>query len=403
MKRTWVVTGILFLAAAIVITAAARKTSAPGGWEQSKFADQLKFSHKFHVGEAGIACEDCHKASASKKASDNLRANHDNCQTCHEEQLNNKCDFCHKNPENIEALPLPQRTIVFAHETHLKVKGVECATCHKGLDSTDYAGPKNMPSMETCTSCHNDARATRTCVTCHTSFTNLIPPDHLVPNFQREHRKLTRLGSLDVGCATCHDQTFCADCHAGAGLIGVGVNDLMSDPAPRLSTTETPKQMQLQMVHDLNYRYTHAIDARSKAKECYTCHSAQSFCTECHMAGGNITQPDFKPASHAVPGFALFGRGSGGGDHAVLARRDIESCVSCHDVRGADPTCITCHIDADGIKGTDPRTHPNGYQEGSGDGSWHTNQGATCYSCHTDYNAHPGGKRGVGFCGYCHK
>lgn len=59
--------------------------------------------------------------------------------------------------------------------------------------------------------------------------------------------------------------------------------------------------------------------------------------------------------------FKTLGVGSGGGDHATLAKRDIERCMSCHDVNGADPTCITCHFDADGIKGTNPKTHPVGF------------------------------------------
>jgi hypothetical protein len=35
-------------------------------------------------------------------------------------------------------------------------------------------------------------------------------------------------------------------------------------------------------------------------------------------------------------------------------------------------------------------------------GSWHVNSGATCYNCHTDLNARPGGVKGRNFCGYCH-
>ncbi len=401
MKRTLVVIGLLILAAAIV-TAVARKVSVPGGWEQSGTADVLKFSHKFHVGDAGIDCEDCHKASTSVSSADNLHPSHDNCQTCHEEQLNNTCGFCHKNPDDIQPIPLAPRTIVFSHKAHLTGKGTECSTCHQGIADVDYATPKNMPSMEKCVTCHNDANATSTCQACHLTFTNLIPPDHLVANFRKDHRTRTRLGGLDATCATCHTETFCADCHRTAGLIGVGTADLMADPSPRLSATDSPNQMQLQAAHSLNYRFTHAIDARARSAECYTCHSAQSFCVECHSTGGNITQPAFKPASHGVPGFALVGRGSGGGLHATQARRELESCVSCHDVRGADPTCMACHVDPDGIKGTDPRTHPAGFRGESEDGSWHTNAGATCYSCHTDFNARPDGKRGVGFCGYCH-
>jgi len=65
---------------------------------------------------------------------------------------------------------------------------------------------------------------------------------------------------------------------------------------------------------------------------------------------------------------------------------------------------MKCHVDPDGIKGTNPKTHPVGFMSGN-HGDWHTNAGATCFACHTDPNAKPhtmGGIAGQGFCGYCH-
>jgi hypothetical protein len=389
--------------AGALVTAVAMKSASPSGWPENGDAKTLKFNHGFHVTEAGIACADCHKAAAtSMLASDNLRSNHENCTGCHEEQINNKCDYCHKDPENIHAAPSPERTIHFPHATHAAMKGVECVTCHAGLDKTDYAGPNNMPSMETCTHCHNNVRAANACESCHASFTGLIPRDHLVADFKKTHKQFTRLGGLDVSCATCHTQNFCADCHGATPLIQFGRSSLMTEPSPRnSSTSDSPRQMNLQMAHSMNYRFTHGIDAKAKTTDCFSCHSAQTFCVECHAVGDNLT-PGVKPATHLAARFTTFGVGSGGGRHAELARRDIESCMSCHDARGGDPVCVTCHVDADGIRGTDPKTHPAGFRSGDGDGSWHKDAGAACYNCHTDFNAGPGGVSGKGFCGYCH-
>lgn len=64
------------------------------------------------------------------------------------------------------------------------------------------------------------------------------------------------------------------------------------------------------------------------------------------------------PASHLLPGFFTFGAGTGGGEHAKLARRDIESCIACHDVQGADPTCTGCHMIPEGTGGMNPNTQP---------------------------------------------
>ena len=395
-----------FIAVALIatlVTAVARKVSAPAGWPDNDDKSSLKFSHAHHVTELGAACIDCHKgASTSTKASDNLRSNHESCVGCHEEQINNACAYCHKDTTNMHAAAAPERDIAFSHKQHIEMTDVACTTCHQGLEKADYAGPANMPVMASCTTCHNDIRATKTCEACHTNFVNLIPDDHLVADFKKDHKRFTRLGSLEVRCVTCHSQDFCAGCHAGGELLQLGNGALMTEPSPRNNAgKEGPKKMTLQTVHSMNYRYTHGIDARAKSSDCFTCHSAQDFCARCHAEGDRLT-PGQVPASHIGSGFTTLGVGSGGGRHAELARRDIESCMTCHDARGGDPVCITCHVDADGIRGTDPKTHPAGFAGSQDHGSWHTDPGATCYNCHTDMNAHPGGVAGKGFCGYCH-
>ena len=178
--------------------------------------------------------------------------------------------------------------------------------------------------------------------------------------------------------------------------------DLSPQRSPRLTANDRGEGMRLTKVHDLNFRFTHGIAAKGKLTECQTCHSTEKFCTTCHEAGGNVNQAVFKPASHLLAGFTTLGVGSGGGEHARLAKRDIESCAACHSPEGADPVCITCHTDADGRKGTDPKTHDIGFMSDN-HGYWHTDPGANCFLCHTDSNARPGGIKGQKFCGYCHR
>jgi len=395
---------VVFLAVVlgVLVTAVARKPSAPPSWPTLTAQQSLKFSHSFHINEVGGACVDCHPgAQTSASSSDNLRSTHDECMSCHEEQLSENCGYCHVDPDNIEAKVPPLREIIFSHQGHLGLDGLDCATCHPGMERVEYATPKNMPTMETCYGCHNDVKATNACEACHTSLAGLVPSDHLVSNFAREHKRASRLGALELDCASCHSQTFCADCHSAADLLQFGAgNELRSDPSPRGSPSDRPQQMKLTRAHDLNYRFTHGVDANQRAMDCYSCHNEQEFCAPCHLAG-DITTNSFRPAWHNGADFATVGRGSGGGRHADFARRDIQSCITCHDVEGMDATCVTCHVDGDGIRGTDPRTHPAGFQEGE-QGSWHSNPGASCYNCHTDFNARPDGQKGRGFCGYCH-
>ncbi len=366
---------------------------------------QVKFSHGFHVNEAGVACTDCHgTAATSTQSSDNLLATMDACQSCHEDQLKNNCTYCHLSSDSTTyaASPNPRRELRFSHQAHVDGQKVACETCHTDLDRPTTTVGEIVPSMATCSTCHNDVKASNACETCHTNLAALRPAEHNRTDFVREHKILAR--QSDAACATCHTQESCAECHNGADLTAVNVpgRDLVSPHSPRLTAIDRGQGMNLMKVHDLNYRYTHAIDAKGKVTECKTCHSEETFCSTCHMAGGNVNQAAFKPSSHQQPGFIVLSVGSGGGTHAQLAKRDIESCASCHAEDGADPTCTRCHTDADGIRGTDPRTHEPGFMSDV-HGPWHSDPGAVCYTCHNDPNAHVGGTKGRGFCGYCHR
>jgi hypothetical protein len=336
----------------VVAMAVAMKEPAPGGSSLQDHPTTLKFSHTLHVKDQGVACADCHTmAKASTKSADHLLPNHESCQSCHEEQLSSDCAYCHTNPDNIVAAPHPDRELIFSHEAHAGTQNISCETCHAGLDDATKAATGNYPAMATCTTCHSGKAASTNCESCHTNFTSLVPPDHISTNFRKEHSKLTRVGALDVECASCHTESFCQDCHTGTEVRGFfGSGDLMSDPSARSFTKDSPKQLRLQQAHSLNYRFTHGIDAKSKDVECSSCHETQSFCVECHEAGGNITQPSFKPSTHRKAGFATIGKGSGGGLHAELARRDLESCIACHDVEGSDPVCLTCHTETGSVR-----------------------------------------------------
>ena len=304
----------------------------------------IKFSHKLHIKDVGVDCATCHPAAAtSTLSSNNLISTHDECGTCHEDQIASDCGFCHSDPENIVERPPIDRELIFSHQQHLGMTDVECTTCHKGMDEVTTAGAESLPDMATCNTCHNDRKATNTCEACHTDFVTLLPSDHRQADFLTSHRDESRLGALQTSCQTCHAETFCQQCHQGAGLKAFLPKDLSTEPRAKTWTRDTPKRTVLQNVHELNYRFTHGIDAKSKRMDCASCHSVETFCVACHEVGGNVSQGSFKPKSHSVPGFVVLGRGTGGGLHAEEARRDLESCVSCHDVEGRDPTCMACH------------------------------------------------------------
>ena len=401
MKRNSLLIGaVLILLLSFFVIAIPREAAG-----KNKQVKQVKFSHQFHVTESGIACTDCHsEAVQSTKASDNLLAKMEACKNCHEEEEKNNCTFCHTSSDSstYKASPNPIRELRFSHQQHIDSQKVACETCHNVLDKPDVSVGELVPAMTTCATCHNDIKATGACEKCHTNFADLRPKDHNRTDFVREHKQLARSG--DAKCGMCHTQESCFDCHNGSTLVKVDVpgRDLMSPHSTRLTANDRGQGMVLEKVHDLNFKFTHGIEAKGKTMECQTCHSYEQFCTPCHEAGGNVNQGSFKPASHLIAGFTTLGVGSGGGEHAILAKRDIESCAGCHSADGADPVCITCHVDPDGIQGDNPKTHEPGFMS-STHGSWHSDPGAVCYMCHTDVNAHPGGIKGQKFCGYCHR
>jgi len=394
----YAVAGLTALAVVVSMGLAASAARADG-------KQIIKFSHKLHVQDNGMACTDCHtNVAKSASLSDNLYPKMADCESCHSEQLQSSCTTCHLSADSSSYVgfqPTPV-DLIFSHAYHLEKEKIECNTCHAGISEAETATVKHIPAMATCATCHDAVKAPDQCERCHTNMAALRPADHNKTNFVRQHKWLVRSGS--TACASCHTEASCEDCHAEMKVqrADLRARDLVSPRSPRIWGIDRGQTQALTKVHDLNFRFTHGVEANAKTSDCATCHDTQVFCTRCHAAGGNVTQFGFRPQTHDQPGFTTFGRGTGGGLHATLAKRDIESCAACHDASGADPVCVTCHVDVDGIKGTDPRTHSSGMFSDV-EGIWHSDLGATCFVCHADPNAHPGGTRGVGFCGYCHK
>jgi hypothetical protein len=373
----------------------------------------IKFDHKFHIKEAGVACKDCHtSALTSVSAKDDLNPVHKDCAGCHDVTDDKNCNLCHFDVKKNVAPT--KKELSFSHSYHVNTQKQECTSCHVGIENVKYAkeSPTAFPPMETCNTCHTHTnqpavntaqQGPNDCESCHTNLTNLVPKDHKQSNFLNEHKVVFGVDNKQKNCMMCHSDNFCQVCHSANGFQGNNSKEFFYAPyysKEGAVRTDRASLQKLTTVHDLNYRFTHGLDANQKSFECKTCHDPVDFCASCHQNGGE-TLAGVEPESHRQPGFTTFGVNTGGGLHATLANKDIESCESCHNVQGGDPVCITCHIDIDGVKNTNPRTHEPGFLSDE-KGIWHDTQGAVCYTCHVDANAKPNGINGVGFCGYCH-
>ena len=365
-----------------------------------KHKQLIKFSHKFHL-ENYVDCVDCHTAVPdATNLNDSLLPTMDDCGECHDIEDEDNCNKCHYKDIQEEFPEEKKSEVKFNHKFHLDNQKLKCTDCHTGLDKVDYAQdvPTALPSMESCTTCHtSQGPAPIECSNCHISTANLMPEDHKVADFIRVHKFEAK--SNGEKCETCHSNNFCENCHAAT--VGITESNSKTDfytPYSPYKFKDDVKQQQITFKHDLNYVYNHGVDARLHKDQCQTCHQTETFCAKCHSADG---QGDYAlggvvPFSHTQPNFTTVGVGSGGGLHAQLAQKDIESCAACHDVEGGDANCVLCHNDSDGIKGTNPQTHPAGFMQDT-HGDWHNDDGSVCFNCHTSTHT-----PGVGFCGYCH-
>lgn len=366
----------------------------------------IKFDHKLHIKDVGIKCQECHvKVMESVSSKDNLNPKMVTCAGCHDIKVEQNCELCHFS-KPYQKFQQKKWHLNFSHKLHLTDVKLECSYCHQGLDGVKYSkeAANRFPKMETCFQCHDKQNAATNCENCHTRLTNLFPPDHRQPNFLNEHQIMTDFtGNTNNNCMMCHSDNFCQVCHSPVDYSGQNMKTDFFAPyytkegAMRMDRSALQK---LTSAHNLNYKYTHGLDANNKSYECKTCHDPVSFCASCHQNGGDLVT-GFVPQSHQQPNFTTIGVNTGGGLHSKLAKQDLEQCASCHEVEGRDPVCVKCHFDNDGIKGTHPRTHEPGFLSDE-KGIWHKTEGAVCYVCHTDPNARPNGIKGVKFCGYCH-
>lgn len=191
------------------------------------------------------------------------------------------------------------------------------------------------------------------CRDCHSSAGVL--PNH-GSFFVKEHRLLAQKAGNN--CADCHQQSFCLDCHKGGGI------------EPDLRKSLSSKGEYMPRSHRSDFISIHSIKAQDNQQNCYRCHEAK-FCSDCHTKVRNKGSMRIK--SHRPAGTSqLFNWNS---DHAAEARRNLQSCESCHP--DAD-VCVSCHSSG----GVNPhprnwRSIKNKYKDES--------KGRTCRKCHLTY------------------
>jgi hypothetical protein len=296
----------------------------------------VTFPHSIHA-DQGIECADCHQGV--EKAT-SLRERH--------LPTTAKCQECHDaSPQySVPAATAVEPRISFSHAQHLGLVKNDCAKCHEKLPEPGQA--RFVPSMNTCTSCHNhqkDFNEAR-CMPCHVDLKGfpLVPEQAFAHqgDWLRIHANLAR--PTAQSCAACHDQTYCAECHAAS-------------TTPARPSIVFPEEVQRDFIHRGDYVSRHMIEAGANPASCLRCHG-RPFCDSCHTQQ-NLTTNAIDPRNPHPDGWMTQASGEWHGD---AARRNIAGCAGCHD-QGADSLCVTCH-QVGGIAdrpGVDNGPHPRSF------------------------------------------
>ena len=336
-------TPTVFVVATAALAAACNLTGPRG---RGRDHDEILAAHGPHI-RAGIACLECHTAAVSIKSVSGPAAREESrendrpvkarpllpaeaqCKACHNERPEQqKCGFCHTQPDRPTTYEPIDSGLIFNHAEHIeRAKGL-CIRCHAGGGQTaESFQPRRTPPMADCTdACHSHTGDMRgmECGRCHRNlFRYGIEEVSIVrhrPGFTQRHGAAARVDR--ELCAQCHDATHCADCHqASPGL------------APE---TVEPAHVARDFVHRGDFLARHGTEARVVQGTCTRCHGI-SFCDGCHREsgiGGSVA-----PGSPHPPGWLDATSPQG---HARSARRDILSCTACHE-SNAESVCVPCH------------------------------------------------------------
>jgi predicted CXXCH cytochrome family protein len=218
------------------------------------------------------------------------------------------CTDCHQNLDNVLTNgSQSDKLLNFTHDMHF-AKGVsDCANCHP-LPAHE-PDKINRPTMGRCFVCHGTgetAIAPGNCQTCHPPGSPTVPSTHTQGNWLNDHPESALADPFE--CATCHDQSFCQNCH------GLPV-----------------------MPHPEGWKGTPHVETFFKTgfPTCQNCHNVGSspeqdlaqkgpdFCDQCHHQWGpkNVSWIKYHPT--------------------VVKNGDAQTCFGCHN----PATCATCHVE----------------------------------------------------------
>lgn len=236
------------------------------------------------------------------------------CATCHVED---QCAGCHVDAS---LAPIPQVPAAPDHwDTPLLRAEYPIPASHESATFERTHG-RPAPQVSECSTCHTE----NDCAACHIAplptsaealqerpqvrapgvgLEDQLPVSHDTPFFLSTHPVLASTGP--DACATCHTQSYCAECHDAPQAPGY---------------------------HPPSFALRHSAAVGTQAMECSNCHNTAAFCRECHGEVGLETTGRLGRGYHDAEPVWLI-------RHGGAARQGLEQCASCHTQKD----CLQCH------------------------------------------------------------
>jgi hypothetical protein len=280
---------------------AAAAQPAPAAVPPAGVPGRPAFDHAAHLGR-GLTCLDCH--TDAEKADRAGMPTAAQCMECHEgieeeappeKRIESFLDPKTKEPRWSWFTKQPDE-VRFSHARHAQGK-VACKDCHAGVETSTQVVTGIALTMDACTACHAERKASNACATCHTEIGLDKPPANHGRLWDVRHGQIWRRGApadRTEDCSLCHTESTCVQCHR--------------DEKPR--------------DHTEHWRVGpgHGLAASLDRERCAACHRTDA-CVACHTSN--------PPRSH---------RGAWGSPRN-------RHCLGCHErsLSAADGGCGTCH------------------------------------------------------------
>jgi nitrate reductase cytochrome c-type subunit len=359
--------------------------------------DRQPFDHEKHH-KLFPSCDGCHAGVV--QAGQPIFPPAEKCATCHDGEVQKRVEWA-PPPEQVSNLR-------FTHAKHVEKSGqklpadsaIFCTQCHTPKDGAWLTVKRTISAQ--CLDCHkikvaHTSAPDTACGTCHYPLVEATalpesriakfgkPASHDEEGFvsSKGHGEQAKRG--DRSCMICHARDFCAQCHVNAPEVKA-IQALAVDPRSLALKAELKAPASHKETRWLG---RHGGKAKRDPESCATCHTQES-CITCHRSRPAIVLKLPESGPGRAVGARIERKKPGyhtvdfADRHAPVASASPGTCSACH----ARAECLECHRPNGGAGGS---YHPAGFLTRHPAAAF--NRQTDCTMCHNQAQ----------FCTTCHQ